>query len=100
MKNQVQSPVEILVQILITIFIDTLQLLIALGKLSYELYISLRLMAQTNIVGLFIALFIGGIILFVTTKFLFHEATHALKIMVIYIIIVAILLSLTSPGSI
>jgi hypothetical protein len=98
-KNQVQSPIEILIQIMIFIFIGTVQLLLVLGKLSYDLYISLRLMAQTNITGLFIAIFIGGLILFVTTKFIFHEVTHGIKVMVIYIVIVAILLSLTSPGS-
>lgn len=96
MKNQLQSPIEILIQILVVIVIDTIQLLFVVGKLLYDLYISLQIMAQTSIPGLFLALFVGGIILFFSIKFLFKSTTSVIKIMTIYIIFVIFLMYLMS----
>ena len=94
MKNQVGNPVQILIEILIAIFLSIVQLAIILSKLLYELYLSLQMMAQTNIAGYFLAIFIGGIILFFTGKYILGGTAAAIKIMAIYIIIVVFLMSL------
>jgi hypothetical protein len=99
MKNQLSNVVEILIQILVAVFISTAELLLIVGKLLYELYINLQIMAHTSIVGVFVAIFIGGLVIFFSGKFLFDSTTSVIKIMTIYIVIVAILLSLASPGS-
>ena len=94
MKRQVGNPVQILIDILIAIFLSMVQLAIVLSKLLYELYISLQIMAQTNIVGYFLAIFIGGIILFFTGKYILGSTAAVIKIMAIYVIIVVFLMSL------
>ena len=93
MKGQVKSPIEIMIEILVVIFLGFVQLLIVISKLLYELYISFRIMAHTNFVGFFFALFLGGIIIFFTGKYIFGSTASVIKILVIYIIIVAFLMT-------
>ena len=94
MKNQVRTPLDILVEILIIIVFNSAKILVILGGLLYELYISLRIMAYTNPIGLIIALTVGAIILFFTSKFLFKSTISAIKIMTIYVVIVVLLLTI------
>jgi len=94
MKNQLRSPLEILVEILITIFISALKVLFLLGGLLYELYLSLRIMSYTNPFAFILALSIGALILFFTSKYLLGSTIAAIKIMTIYIVIVVLLLTI------
>jgi len=94
MKNQLRSPLEILVEILIIFVTGAVRVFVLVGGLLYELYISLRIMAYTNPIGLIIALTVGGIILFFTAKHLFRSTIDVIKIMTIYIVIVVLLLTI------
>lgn len=90
---QVKSPLQILVEILVLIFVSSVKILFAMSQLLYELYLSLRMMSYTNPMGFILAITIGGIILFFTLKFIFGNTMAALKVMAVYIVIVALLLT-------
>jgi len=94
MKNQVKSPIQILVEILVVIFISSVKILIMVAQLMYELYLSLRIMSYSNPMGFILALTVGGIILFFTLKFMFGSTMAAMKIIAIYIVIVVLLLTI------
>jgi len=94
MKKQVGNPVQILIEILFTIVAGLIQLVWVLGKLLYQLYLSLQYMAQTNIVGYFLAIFVGGIVLFFTGKYVLGSTASVIKILAVYVIIVVFLMTL------
>ena len=94
MKNQFKNPLQILVEILVFIVVNTVKSLVILGGLLYELYISLQIMSHTNPIGFIIILTFGAIILFFTSMFLFHDIISAIKIMTIYVVIIILLLTI------
>jgi hypothetical protein len=93
MKNQVKTPVQILLEILIIIFINSVKFLISMGQLLLELYLSLKVMSYSNPIGFIFAVAIGGIIIIFTIKYMFGSTIDAMKVVVIYIVILVILMT-------
>jgi hypothetical protein len=80
----VRSPLEIIIEIFLLIFINSIQTLLMLLKLLGELFYSLAWTARTSIGGLILATIIGGLFLVFLWKYLFRETVSLAKIILAY----------------
>ena len=93
----VRTPLQIIFEILIFIVVNSINAILTIIGLLGELFVSLTLTAQTSVVGLILAIVIGGLFVIFMSKYLFKTTISLIKIILIYgafVLVLIIILAL------
>ncbi|MBL7170276.1 MAG: hypothetical protein ISS48_04610 [Candidatus Aenigmarchaeota archaeon] len=98
----VKSPLQIILELLTLIVSSIVNTFVLIFQKLVELFESLTFIAQAGIAGLLAACFIGGLVIFLLSKFIFKNTKSLFQVLLIYVVFVLVLVLvfyLTTPIS-